>query len=251
MLSTSLIISLVSLVSLVNANLHNIVYSTDSKSKIVYVSVDDSATSLEKAIVNCSVFSEPDAVNGVLSSTTDPVIPIDEDSFNTLVKTCNGLKPSSILSLEPLTNIFDLASDLLIAPGTKYCGPGNRSSSYDDLGRRVELDKCCRAHDNCPMSIGGFQSKYGLTNPQAYTSSRCDCDRELKSCLKKASETDVEATLTGVIYFNILKTKCFQQVEPEGQCLEYSGLLIKKCEKRAEPNATEPVYQFQTSGLFP
>ncbi|XP_015793628.1 uncharacterized protein LOC107370157 [Tetranychus urticae] len=250
MLLTSLIVSLVSLVSLVNAaDLYNFIYTTDSKSSLVYVSIDNSSISLEKSIVNCSVISDPDGVNGVLTSATDPLIPIDQDSFNTLVKSCNSIKPSSILPPKPLSNLFGLSSNM-IAPGTKWCGPGNRSSGYDDLGIRVETDKCCRDHDYCPMYIDAFQSKYGLKNTQAYSSSLCDCDLQLKTCLKKASQTEMEATLFGMIYFNVLKTKCFQQVKPKGQCLEYSGLLIKRCAKQADLNTTELVYQFQTSGLF-
>lgn len=33
--------------------------------------------------------------------------------------------------------------------GTKWCGPGNTASGYDDLGSHSDVDACCRDHDHC------------------------------------------------------------------------------------------------------
>lgn len=53
--------------------------------------------------------------------------------------------------------------------GTKWCGAGNISESYEDLGPEVETDRCCREHDYCPDSIEGFGSKHGLDNNSPFT----------------------------------------------------------------------------------
>jgi secretory phospholipase A2 len=56
----------------------------------------------------------------------------------------------------------------LTMPGTKWCGPGNTASNYNDLGFYSREDECCRAHDNCD-NIAGKQTKYGLTNDDVFT----------------------------------------------------------------------------------
>ena len=38
------------------------------------------------------------------------------------------------------------------------------------------VDKCCRAHDHCPIKIKAFSSNYGATNYHVYTKSHCACD---------------------------------------------------------------------------
>ncbi|XP_026482281.1 uncharacterized protein LOC113389464 [Ctenocephalides felis] len=53
-------------------------------------------------------------------------------------------------------------------PGTKWCGPGNTASSYEDLGIERETDKCCRAHDNCD-NIPAGETKNNLTNNGMFT----------------------------------------------------------------------------------
>lgn len=58
---------------------------------------------------------------------------------------------------------------LLCYSGTKWCGLGDISSSYDDLGPERNLDKCCRAHDHCPVKVKAFRSRYGLVNWSLYT----------------------------------------------------------------------------------
>ena len=56
----------------------------------------------------------------------------------------------------------------LIFPGTKWCGPGDVASSYEDLGQFRETDMCCRDHDHCENIPGGGE-KYGLTNNDLFT----------------------------------------------------------------------------------
>lgn len=58
---------------------------------------------------------------------------------------------------------------VLYDAGTKWCGAGNVSEGYDDLGPENETDACCREHDHCPDSIEKFGTKHGLENHSAFT----------------------------------------------------------------------------------
>lgn len=43
---------------------------------------------------------------------------------------------------------------MLIYPGTRWCGMGNRANHYNDLGfLHSREDACCREHDMCPVFI--------------------------------------------------------------------------------------------------
>ncbi|CDW53379.1 Group 3 secretory phospholipase A2 [Trichuris trichiura] len=66
----------------------------------------------------------------------------------------------------------------LYYPGTYWCGTGTRAKSADQFGEHAEADKCCRDHDQCPMTINSFSQKYKLINPFAFTISQCDCDKQ-------------------------------------------------------------------------
>ena len=113
--------------------------------------------------------------------------------------------------------------------GTKWCGPGDIAQSYDELGALVDVDKCCRAHDHCPIKVKGFASAHGLMNLSFYTKygkllnqknsfyitnilyfifpflvrSHCACDDEFFSCLK-ALPTPV-SRMIGNLYFNVIQ----------------------------------------------
>ncbi len=50
-------------------------------------------------------------------------------------------------------SIFSLLR--LIAPGTKWCGVNDIAEDFFDLGEREEVDRCCRAHDHCPLKVRG------------------------------------------------------------------------------------------------
>ena len=58
-----------------------------------------------------------------------------------------------------------------IVPGTKWCGLNDVATNYHDLGigSFFEVDKCCRAHDHCPVKVHGFSSSHGATNYHPYT----------------------------------------------------------------------------------
>jgi len=107
----------------------------------------------------------------------------------------------------PNINPVSLLSGIL--PGTKWCGAGDLASSYHDLGAEEMLDKCCRAHDLCPVKVRAYTSRYNLTNNSLYTKSHCTCDSILQECLKAAHNPT--ADIMGNIYFNLLKVPCVRQ----------------------------------------
>ena len=69
-------------------------------------------------------------------------------------------------------------ANLLIYPGTNWCGVGNRASGYEDLGEHAATDRCCREHDKCPNYIGAFTTKYNYWNLRPYTLSHCTCEEK-------------------------------------------------------------------------
>lgn len=52
----------------------------------------------------------------------------------------------------------------MTVPGTKWCGPGNTASNYNDLGIHHETDKCCREHDHCDKIMEPNTQMNGLSN---------------------------------------------------------------------------------------
>ncbi|KAK6626217.1 hypothetical protein RUM43_006524 [Polyplax serrata] len=68
--------------------------------------------------------------------------------------------------------------DVLLVPGTKWCGKGRRATKYTSLGGFSRTDKCCRIHDTmCPHWIGSMEEKYGLFNWRINTIMHCRCDK--------------------------------------------------------------------------
>ena len=50
-------------------------------------------------------------------------------------------------------NIMTLTRGIL--PGTLWCGVNDIAPDFSSLGVDRELDRCCRAHDHCPVKVGG------------------------------------------------------------------------------------------------
>ncbi|KAJ8712765.1 hypothetical protein PYW08_008069 [Mythimna loreyi] len=134
------------------------------------------------------------------------------------------------------------AKNLLIFPGTKWCGPGNSAENDDDLGTEAEADACCREHDKCPDLIGGHETNYNLENPVFYTRLNCSCDDKFYYCLK-ASKT-ATAQYIGAIYFNTLNTKCFKEDYPITGCIKRGGWFNMKCLEYSYDTTAEPKYQW-------
>ncbi|XP_048413484.2 uncharacterized protein LOC125464752 [Stegostoma tigrinum] len=117
-------------------------------------------------------------------------------------------------------------------PGTLWCGAGNNADSYDHLGEFTETDKCCREHDHCEHVIHPFAYSYGHRNFRLHTLSHCDCDTELKKCLRRVNDTS--SRVVGQAFFNVLEVPCFDLVSKEqcverywyGWCKKYDHVLI-------------------------
>nr|XP_055052083.1 protein PROCA1 [Misgurnus anguillicaudatus] len=102
-------------------------------------------------------------------------------------------------------------------PGTLWCGAGNIADHYDQLGEFAETDKCCRVHDHCPYVIHAFSSNYGYTNFKWHSLSHCDCDNQLKECLRQVNDTS--SRVVGQAFFNVIEVPCFEFTYEE-QCVE-------------------------------
>ncbi|XP_077298335.1 acidic phospholipase A2 PA4-like isoform X1 [Arctopsyche grandis] len=105
--------------------------------------------------------------------------------------------------------------DGFIFPGTKWCGPGNRSASYKELGFHFAEDKCCREHDHCPAALAPGECRRSVCNKGRFTRSHCDCDARFRRCLQ-ALNTEIANTL-GAIFFNIIQVTCFKERRPCSQ----------------------------------
>ncbi|KAL3309538.1 hypothetical protein Ciccas_011916 [Cichlidogyrus casuarinus] len=100
-----------------------------------------------------------------------------------------------------------------VLPGTLWCGKGNRATNYEQLGYYSNLDKCCRAHDNCPHVIRSGASLDSFTNKSPYTISYCDCDLDFAQCLQDIQTGYVESALketVKLLYWSYSDMKCFQ-----------------------------------------
>jgi secretory phospholipase A2 len=101
-------------------------------------------------------------------------------------------------------------------PGTKWCGPGNTASEYDDLGSAKDTDMCCREHDHCDNMAAG-EEKNGLKNNDYFTRLHCQCDKEFKQCLQKVNSR--RGNLIGNFYFNV-RDRCYKEQHPIVSCDE-------------------------------
>ncbi|XP_043273487.1 group 3 secretory phospholipase A2-like isoform X2 [Venturia canescens] len=115
---------------------------------------------------------------------------------------------------------------MVIAPGTKWCGPHRTANTYKELGALDHVDRCCRRHDHCYRAIPPFSERYNLWNYMPFTLSHCGCDQSFRTCLKMAGTSS--ANFIGRIFFNVVQTKCFV-LKPHKVCTRQSWW--GKCEK--------------------
>uniref|UniRef100_A0A8D8QW17 phospholipase A2 n=1 Tax=Cacopsylla melanoneura TaxID=428564 RepID=A0A8D8QW17_9HEMI len=135
----------------------------------------------------------------------------DQDKFHVYRKA-----PEESSALERVKDGF---SNLMLVPGTKWCGVGNGATRYSDLGSFSSTDLCCRKHDSCRLTIPGFGRKYNYFNFKPFTLSYCGCDHRFRTCLKLADSG--AANLVGKLFFNVIQTKCFV-LRPDKQCTKRS-----------------------------
>ncbi|XP_068236446.1 group 3 secretory phospholipase A2-like isoform X2 [Palaemon carinicauda] len=117
-------------------------------------------------------------------------------------------------------------NELLIMPGTKWCGNEDLADSFRDLSGYVGADHCCRQHDMCNINIPGLTRKFGIYNSRLTTISHCACDERFRACLKM-SKTGA-ADMVGNVFFDVVKTRCFV-FKKEKVCKKTSWW--GKCEK--------------------
>lgn len=126
-------------------------------------------------------------------------------------------------------------------PGTRWCGPGNTATEYDQLGFYNDTDKCCRDHDHCE-NIGSGESKYNLTNDDPFTRLHCRCDSEFKSCLKTTNK-DVSNKI-GYMYFSV-RDKCYMETYPAIECQSYeTRFFLRRCAEYILDTSKPKVYQW-------
>jgi len=105
-----------------------------------------------------------------------------------------------------------------IMPGTLWCGVDDIAENYKSLGAHWKVDRCCRAHDHCPVKVKGFRSRYGLQNFSPSTKSHCDCDERFFNCLREVQSNKADAV--GKLFFNFLKIQCMEKVFKPTRCLK-------------------------------
>ncbi|KAK6190840.1 hypothetical protein SNE40_002617 [Patella caerulea] len=171
----------------------------------------------------CYVYGHSDIIERILEEeTSSPVIPITREEILSIINSCT----TDIIA--PLKfSTTKRYKRQLIYPGTKWCGAGNISSNYSDLGEHAETDSCCREHDYCPDYILPFNTKHGLTNYGLISKSHCDCDNTFYNCLK--ATTEKAGSEVGYLFFNILEMQCFTVIDAE-TCLKKGWWFT--CNKR-------------------
>lgn len=162
---------------------------------------------MRRVINNCKALDEVDLPRVGNSSSN-----IQGQSNNKVTATATATATSSALTSDLFSS--DLSSGFMsswraLLPGTKWCGSGDSARSYSDLGKRRELDICCRAHDHCPVRLKALRSGYGLINFSLYTKSHCDCDDDFKRCLKSLNSKSADALAN--FFFNILRVQCIRE----------------------------------------
>lgn len=128
----------------------------------------------------------------------------------------------------------------MIFPGTKWCGVGNVAKNFSDLGRKHEVDKCCRDHDHCDTYILPFHRKYNLYNFSFFTRNHCECERKFRDCLqnlkRRGSKT---ALLIYGIYFQFLRLKCIEEKRIP-VCVESQLLICKEYQMLTKMTYSSP-----------
>lgn len=129
--------------------------------------------------------------------------------------------------IKGLSSAMDL-KNLLIFPGTKWCGRGNISEHENDLGPLRGTDRCCRDHDHAVESIEPHSKKYGIVNTRLWPMTNCADDQKFYDCLlNDDSESHLMSACVGAIYFNILGAECFKQTYTV-TCVKYERRLLQE-----------------------
>ncbi|XP_071055262.1 phospholipase A2-like [Onthophagus taurus] len=143
---------------------------------------------------------------------------------------------------------FNLNPDFrFILPGTKWCGPGNISTNESEFGELIDLDKCCKNHDECEEIILAGKSNFGLTNKSPFTKLHCDCDNTFLRCLQQIQ--DKNRLIAGLVEFVYIQgnEKCFKKSKPI--VCESMIKINQRCRKYSTQNGEERTQWFDLISL--
>ncbi|XP_003741194.1 uncharacterized protein LOC100899916 [Galendromus occidentalis] len=164
-----------------------------------------------------------------LQAINRPVRNICHKKMMALINECMELKNEESISEEGNlgddTGFFEGIWNA-IYPGTKWCGAGHLARNYFDLGSEVLVDKCCRAHDHCPIKVRPWQFGYGERNYSPYTKSHCDCDIDFFKCLTAANSSTADTI--GDLFFNAMRVSCLRE-KPGLNICPNAGSTESKC----------------------
>ncbi|XP_042891414.1 phospholipase A2-like [Penaeus japonicus] len=158
----------------------------------------------------------------------------------------SSLAVTCLVMLASLAAVEGSSRGWISFPGTKWCGPGTRAEHENDLGKAVEVDRCCREHDLCPEKILKGTTRHGLSNKGKFTISHCDCDKAFYECLKKASGKS--ARVVGYTFFTLWNPPCFKKDFPT-RCVEYS-VSGRRCVKTKHDNTKPKTWQWFSNGTW-
>ncbi|KAF8783066.1 Phospholipase A2 like protein [Argiope bruennichi] len=196
---------------------------------------------LKNTLIDCYVSGDRSLIIAVMQTVPKPnVTLVDKKTMDQLVGICSYAKKNGHFTRGGEVGKIRISS--IIYPGTKWCGAGNISEGYDDLGEEVEADKCCRDHDYCDDNIPGYESKHGLDNNSPFTKSHCDCDDKFYNCLMEADTKTSHRV--GKIFFNYIQMECFRQDNPVTGCKRYKGWIRRRCQEYEYDRSSEPIWQF-------
>ncbi|XP_066917577.1 phospholipase A2-like isoform X2 [Clytia hemisphaerica] len=92
--------------------------------------------------------------------------------------------------------------------GMFWCGnydQATKSAKYNT--ESSEINKCCMAHDTCPLFIDDGYTRWGLSNTVGIKTNWCGCDRAFMTCLREVGSAPARAI--GSLYFNVRRAPCF------------------------------------------
>ncbi|XP_023219933.1 phospholipase A2-like [Centruroides sculpturatus] len=171
-------------------------------------------------------------------------LPETRSDCNILNIVIHSLSISNLISniLPSKVNVSDPLQGVAIVPGTKWCGRGDRAKNDSDLGIFKKTDSCCRQHDKCPVVINPGETKYNLTNDGVSARVSCECDQQLRQCLKTVNEEECGfPSVVGVLFFDVLRIKCINCTQTDN--------TSSNSEQPTASNATKCHYQ--DSGSYP
>ncbi|XP_037278658.2 uncharacterized protein LOC119171891 [Rhipicephalus microplus] len=190
--------------------------------------------------VSCNLIGSKELIENVLKYIpSEYVTDVSVEEMNQFIDKCAD-RDTSQEGSSLLDSLGDAFQSLVIFPGTKWCGAGDVAKNYDDLGKASDTDRCCREHDHSPDNIPAFGTKHNITNYLPYTMTECTYDKQFFNCLQNVSS--LASVTVGVLFFDVLKTKCFEYGYPS-ECTEYNYwrlFLLKNPCVDEEPDTSKP-----------